>query len=213
MQATRIIAVRHGETAWNVDARIQGQRDIALNDKGSWQARRVARALARRGPVAALYSSDLSRARDTARSIAAETGLEVVTEPGLRERGFGSFEGQTFTELEASWPAQTARWRQRDPDWAPPGGESLTSVRERVLQITYSLAERHIGEQIVLVSHGGVLDALYRAAIGLDLQAPRTWTLVNAGINRLLWTPQGLTMVGWSDTAHLEDEWLDETTA
>ncbi len=196
-----------------MDARIQGQRDIALNDKGSWQARRVARALARRGPVAALYSSDLSRARDTARSIAAETGLEVVTEPGLRERGFGSFEGQTFTELEASWPAQTARWRQRDPDWAPPGGESLASVRERVLQITYSLAERHIGEQIVLVSHGGVLDALYRAAIGLDLQAPRTWTLVNAGINRLLWTPQGLTMVGWSDTAHLEDEWLDETTA
>ena len=213
MQATRIIAVRHGETAWNVDARIQGQRDIALNDKGSWQARRVARALARRGPVAALYSSDLSRARDTARSIAAATGLEVVTEPGLRERGFGSFEGRTFTELEASWPAQTARWRQRDPDWAPPGGESLASVRERVLQITHSLAERHIGEQIVLVSHGGVLDALYRAAIGLDLQAPRTWTLVNAGINRLLWTPQGLTMVGWSDTAHLEDEWLDETTA
>lgn len=213
MQATRIIAVRHGETSWNVDARIQGQRDIALNDKGSWQARRVARALARRGPVAALYSSDLSRARDTARSIAAATGLEVVTEPGLRERGFGSFEGRTFTELEASWPAQTARWRQRDPDWAPPGGESLASVRERVLQITHSLAERHIGEQIVLVSHGGVLDALYRAATGLDLQAPRTWTLVNAGINRLLWTPQGLTMVGWSDTAHLEDEWLDETTA
>ena len=213
MLATRIIAVRHGETAWNVDARIQGQLDIPLNLKGRWQAQRVARALAGRGPVAAVYSSDLSRARDTARSIAEATGLEVVTEPGLRERAFGGFEGQTFTELEASWPAQTTRWRQRDPDWTPPGGESLTCVRDRVVQITHALAQRHIGEQIVLVSHGGVLDALHRAATGLDLQAPRTWALVNAGINRLLWTPQGLTMVGWSDMAHLEDEWLDQTTA
>ena len=213
MRATRIIAVRHGETAWNVDARIQGQLDIPLNHKGRWQAHRVARALAGRDPVSALYSSDLSRARDTAGSIAEATGLEVVTEAGLRERAFGSFEGQTFTEVETSWPEQTMRWRQRDPDWTPPGGESLTRVRERVLQITHALAERHIGEQIVLVSHGGVLDALYRAATGLDLQAPRTWALVNAGINRLLWTPQGLTMVGWSDMAHLEDEWLDQTTA
>ena len=213
MQATRIIAVRHGETAWNVDSRIQGQLDIPLNEKGRWQAHRAARALAARGPVAAIYSSDLLRARETARSIGDATGLIVVTEQSLRERAFGSFEGQTFTELEASWPKETVRWRQRDPDWTPPGGESLTCVRERVLQITDALAERHIGEQIVLVSHGGVLDALYRAATGLDLQAPRTWALVNAGINRLLWTPQGLTMVGWSDTAHLEDAWLDETTA
>ena len=213
MQATRIIAVRHGETAWNVDSRIQGQLDIPLNEKGRWQAHRAARALAARGPVAAIYSSDLLRARETARSIGDATGLIVVTEQSLRERAFGSFEGQTFTELEASWPKETVRWRQRDPDWTPPGGESLTCVRDRVVQITHALAQRHIGEQIVLVSHGGVLDALHRAATGLDLQAPRTWTLVNAGINRLLWTPQGLTLVGWSDTAHLEDEWLDESIA
>jgi probable phosphoglycerate mutase len=213
MQATRIVAVRHGETAWNVDTRIQGQRDIPLNDKGLWQARRVARALAGRGPVAALYSSDLSRACDTAWQIGQAAGLEVVTEAGLRERAFGSFEGHTFVELEASWPEQTARWRQRHPDWTPPGGESLSSVRTRVLQIIDTLAERHIGEEIVLVSHGGVLDALYRAATGLAMEAPRDWTLVNAAINRLLWTPQGLTMVCWSDSAHLEDEWMDETTA
>ena len=213
MLSTQIIAVRHGETAWNVDSRIQGQLDIPLNEKGRWQAHRAARALATRGPVAAIYSSDLLRARETAQSIGDATGVEVVTDKSLRERAFGSFEGQTFTELEASWPEETVRWRQRDADWTPPGGESLTRVRERVLQITHALAERHIGEKIVLVSHGGVLDALYRAATGMELQAPRTWTLVNAGINRLLWTPQGLTMVGWSDTAHLEDAWLDETTA
>ena len=94
-----------------------------------------------------------------------------------------------------------------------PGGESLASVCDRVLQAVHVLAARHIGEQIVLVSHGGVLDVLYRAATGLDMLAPRTWSLSNASINRLLWTPQGLTLVGWADTAHLEDEWLDEAAA
>ena len=210
MQATRIIAVRHGETAWNVDTRIQGQLDIALNEKGRWQAQRLARSLAASEPMAALYSSDLLRARDTARSIADATGLAVVTEPGLRERAFGKFEGKTFAELEAAWPEETLRWRQRDPDWAPPGGESLKAMRDRVLRTVQKLAARHLGEQIVLVTHGGVLDALYRAAAGLDVRAPRTWLLGNASINRLLWTPDSLTVVGWSDTAHLENEWTDE---
>ena len=212
MQATRIIAVRHGETAWNVDARIQGQLDIPLNEKGRWQAQRLARALAASEPMAALYSSDLLRAWDTAQSIATTSGLVVVTETGLRERAFGQFEGKTFVELEDSWPQETLRWRQRDPDWAPAGGESLLEVRGRVLETVETLAARHMGEQIVLVTHGGVLDAMYRAAAGLDIRAPRTWQLGNASINRLLWTPESLTVVGWSDTSHLEDEWTDEST-
>lgn len=213
MQATRIIAIRHGETDWNVNSRIQGQLDVPLNEKGQWQAQRVARALAAREPITAIYSSDLLRAWDTARAIGDATGLTPIGEPSLRERGFGEFEGNTFHELEARWPEQTAHWRLRDPTWAPPGGESLISVRDRVVQVTGALAARHLGDQIVLVSHGGVLDALYRAAAGLDIQAPRTWTLGNASINRLLWTPQGMTIVGWSDASHLEDEWLDEATA
>ena len=213
MHATRIIAVRHGETAWNVDTRIQGQLDIALNEKGRWQAQRLARSLAASEPMAALYSSDLLRARDTAQSIADATGLTVVTEPGLRERAFGKFEGKTFAELEAAWPEETLRWRQRDPDWAPPGGESLKAMRDRVLRTVQTLAARHLGEQIVLVTHGGALDALYRAAAGLDIRAPRTWLLGNASINRLLWTPDSLTVVGWSDTAHLENEWTDQAAA
>lgn len=213
MQATRIIAIRHGETAWNVDTRIQGQLDIPLNDKGRWQAQRLARALATDEPPAALYSSDLRRAWDTAQSIARSTGLAATTDGGLRERRFGDFEGKTFVELEASWPAETALWRRRDPHWAPPGGESLLAVRERVVQTVHRLAALHAGEQIVLVSHGGVMDVLYRAATGLDIGAPRTWTLGNASINRLLWTPQGLTMVGWADNSHLDDTWQDDATA
>ena len=212
MYATRIIAVRHGETAWNVDTRIQGQLDIPLNEKGRWQAQRLARALAASEPMAALYTSDLYRAWDTAQSIASASGLVLVTEPGLRERAFGQFEGKTFVEREESWPQETLRWRQRDPDWAPAGGESLATVRDRVTEVVHRLAAQHMGQQIVLVTHGGVLDAMYRAAAGLDIRAPRTWQLGNASINRLLWTPESLTVVGWSDTSHLEDEWTDEST-
>ena len=97
--------------------------------------------------------------------------------------------------------------------WAPPGGESLTAMRRRVIETLHALASRHVGEQIVLVAHGGVMDVLYRAATGQELQAPRTWLLGNTAINRLLWSPEGLSLVGWSDTSHLDDETLDENTA
>src|SRR5687767_2177200 len=105
MEATRIIAVRHGETAWNVDARIQGQLDIQLNDTGRWQARRVGLALSSE-PLAAVYSSDLARAHETARCIADAAGVPVVPHTGLRERRFGMFEGRTFDEIHTTWPEQ-----------------------------------------------------------------------------------------------------------
>ena len=214
MQATRLIAIRHGETAWNVATRLQGHLDIDLNDTGRWQANRVARALALAGePIDALYASDLKRAWDTAGAIAAATGATPQVHTGLRERGFGECEGQTHAAIEAQWPEQALRWRQREPHWAPAGGESLHAVRERVAQTVAELAARHLGGQIVLVAHGGVMDALYRLATQQDIQAPRTWELGNAAINRLLWTPDGLTLVGWSDQRHLEAQAvLDETS-
>ncbi len=210
MQATRIIAVRHGETAWNVDTRIQGHLDIALNDTGHWQARQVARALADE-PLAAVYTSDLQRAHATAQAIAQASGAPLVAEPGLRERSFGELEGRTFAEIEAELPEQARRWRQRDPHFAPTGGETLVQLRERIAATTHRLAAQHTEQLIVLVAHGGVLDMLYRLATGLDLQAPRTWLVTNASINRLLWTPEGLTLVGWADTQHLDTGSRDET--
>ncbi|MFZ3220730.1 MAG: histidine phosphatase family protein, partial [Rhodoferax sp.] len=107
MGATRIIAVRHGETAWNVDTRLQGQLDIDLNDRGRWQAARLAQALAEE-PIAAIYASDLSRARATAQAIAdqcrGEAAGKVPLHTGLRERGFGRFDGQTYAQIAADWP-------------------------------------------------------------------------------------------------------------
>jgi len=212
MQATRIIAIRHGETAWNVDTRIQGHLDIPLNDTGLWQARQVARALAGE-PLSAIYASDLQRAHTTARAIAEVTGAPLVPEPALRERSFGELEGRTFAEIEAELPEQARRWRQRDPHFAPEGGETLVQLRERIAATTHRLAAQHTGGLVVLVAHGGVLDVLYRLATGQELQAPRTWQLTNAAINRLLWTPEGLTLVGWADTQHLDTGTRDETTA
>lgn len=211
MDMTRLIAIRHGETAWNVDTRIQGQLDIGLNERGQWQARQAARALAEE-PIHAIYSSDLSRAFDTARAIGEVAGITPIPHLGLRERAFGVFEGRTWTEIEAQWPQDALRWRQREPDWAPAAGETLDQVRARVSSATHELASRHPGQLIVLVAHGGVMDALYRLATQQDLQAPRTWSLGNAAINRLLWSPQGLSLVGWGDERHLEASSLDETS-
>ncbi len=210
MQSTRITAIRHGETAWNVDTRIQGQLDIGLNDKGRWQAERAGAALAD-SDIDVVYSSDLWRAYDTALSVAQPHRLPVQTDEGLRERGFGRFEGKTFAEIEANLPDQALLWRTRVPDFAPEGGESLLLFRERVTQCISKLAASNLGKHIVIVSHGGVMDVLYRAATGLDLQAPRTWQLGNAAINRLLWNGESLSLVGWADVSHL-DETRDETT-
>jgi 2,3-bisphosphoglycerate-dependent phosphoglycerate mutase len=213
--STRIIAVRHGETDWNVDTRIQGHTDIALNARGQWQAEQLGRALAEE-PIARIYSSDLSRALATAKAIARHTlstqAREVQLHTGLRERGFGKFEGHTFAAIEQQWPEEAQRWRQRDPEFAPQGGESALSVMRRVAQAVEALASQHTGEQIVLVAHGGVMDMLYRIATGQSVSAPRTWELGNTAINRLLWTPQGLSLVGWSDTRHLEVQALDESS-
>jgi len=208
-EATRIIAIRHGETTWNVDARIQGHLDIPLNDTGHGQARRMAQALVDE-PITAIYASDLSRARETARYLGHAVGVEVIRERGLRERCFGEFEGKTFAEIEVLLPEQSLRWRKRDPEFAPPGGESLLDLRRRVVSTAERLAAEHPGELIALVGHGGVMDILYRAATRQDIQAPRTWALDNTAINRLLWTPQGFTLVGWADTQHLDGGALDE---
>lgn len=208
--ATRVVAVRHGETAWNAETRLQGQLDIPLNATGRLQAERTGRALAHED-IEAIWSSDLARARETAEAIAlaiAGAGgrrLAVVTDRGLRERAFGAFEGHTYADIDVRWPDEALRWRRRDPDFAPAGGETLAGFHARCVGAAMRIAARHPGAGIAIVAHGGVLDCLHRAALGLDLQAVRTWELGNAGINRLLFSGGACTIVGWADTTHLAD--------
>jgi probable phosphoglycerate mutase len=202
-EPTRLYALRHGQTAWNVGQRIQGQLDVALDATGRWQAQRLAQALAPEA-LAAIYCSDLQRAHETARALAAATGAPLQTDVRLRERAFGHFEGATFAEIEQRWPEDAARWRRRDPDFGPGGGETLRDFYARCVAVATTLAAGHAGSAIALVAHGGVLDCLYRAASGASLQAPRTWQLGNASINRLLFSGEHFTLVGWDDRGHLE---------
>lgn len=202
-ETTRILAIRHGQTAWNAEARIQGHQDIALDDTGRRQADAVARAL-RDETLQAVYSSDLLRASQTARPLQSLHMLPALTDAGLRERCFGSFEGFSFEQVSQRWPEAAERWRRREPSFSPGGGESLLEFRQRVLSTVERLALRHLGGSIALVTHGGVIDMLYRQATHQTLQAARSWAVANASINRLLYTPQGLTLVGWADVAHLE---------
>ena len=211
-QAVRIIAIRHGETAWNALGRIQGHTDIGLNDNGHAQAQQVAQALSGEA-LDAIYSSDLQRAWQTAQAIAAVTAAPLHAEPGLRERCFGSFEGSSFAQIAHQQPQAAELWRKRDVQFAPPdGGESLLQLQERIAAAVQRVAAAHIGGHIALVAHGGVLDMLYRLATRQHLQAPRTWQLPNAAINRLLWTPEsGLTLVGWGDVQHLSGAAREES--
>jgi probable phosphoglycerate mutase len=204
-EPTRLIVLRHGRTAWNAGGRIQGQLDVPLDAHGRWQAARLAAALAGE-PIDAVYSSDLQRAVETAVPLADAAGLALSVDTGLRERGFGRFEGLTHAEVAERWPDEAERWRSREPAHEPGGGESLLAFQARALAAAARIAAGHRGQAVALVAHGGVLDLLYRAATGQSLQAPRSWPLGNARINRLLHAGEGFVLVGWDDARHLDDE-------
>jgi len=208
-QLTRVVAVRHGETVWNAETRMQGQLDTALSARGRWQAARAGAALADEG-IELVFASDLARAFDTAQAFARPAGLAVRTDTGLRERSFGVFQGSTYAEIDARWPAEAARWRRHEPDFGPEGGETMRAFSARAVAACTRIAAASPGRSIAIFTHGGVLDCLYRAASGVGLEAARTWELGNAAINRLLYTPAGFTLVGWGDVSHLEGETLDD---
>lgn len=211
-QATRLILVRHGETTWNRATRIQGHTDIPLSTLGLAQAERLAEALADE-PLAAIYSSDLSRARQTAEALARRHELPITFDTALRERAFGRFEGLSWSEIDQTYPEDAARWRRREPDFPVGGGESLNVFSARCLDAARRAVAAHPGRSIALVAHGGVLDCLYRAATRVALDAPRSWQLGNATVNRLLATGDGFTLVGWNDDRHLAGLSADDIAA
>ncbi|HTE14339.1 MAG TPA: histidine phosphatase family protein [Burkholderiales bacterium] len=199
---TELILIRHGETAWNRERRMQGQTNTPLSDTGRAQAEAVGRRLARH-PFSALYSSDLQRAWDTAAAIARASGRDIVSEPRLRERTFGVFEGLTYDEMAQHHPLEHARFAQRDPDYAVPGGESPRQFFERSLGCLEDIAAAHAGECVVVVTHGLVLDTLYRAARNMPLDFKREVPLLNASLNTFQRAPQAWIEVAWGDVEHL----------
>jgi len=210
IEATRICLVRHGETTWNAEKRIQGQIDIGLNAAGLAQAQAAADWLAGEA-VTALYSSDLLRARQTAERIAYRMRLPPVFRPEFRERRYGFFEGLTYDESRARYPADYHAFETRDPDFVIPfGGESLRQLHARVSGGLRELTAAHEGEAIIVVTHGGVLDIVNRLARGNPLSAPRDFLIPNAAINWLCIRGQEWSLESWGRTEHLAGFGLDE---
>jgi len=213
---TTIVLVRHGVTDWNLDRRFQGQIDIPLNDEGRRQAELTGRRLAsdpERERIAAVHTSDLSRAAQTAEPIARALGLPLHADPALRERNYGAFEGRTHDELAQQEVEAWARWRAREPDFdLPGGGESLRAFHARVERALLGLAGRYPSATVVAVAHGGVLDCAFRIAAGLPLDAPRGHDLLNASLNRIAFDGERFSLLDWADVAHLEDA-LDDVEA
>lgn len=184
---TTLWLIRHGETDWNVAGRLQGHREVPLNENGLRQARALAATLAKEPPFAALYSSDLGRAKETAAAAAEVLGLPVTSRSELRERNFGVLSDLTWVEAEAKHPELFSRLRARDPDFVPAGGESLSQTFARTVTALNSIAREWPGAQVLVVTHGGVIDAAWRAANGVALHVKREFELHNASIHKLNW--------------------------
>jgi len=204
---TELVVIRHGETLWNSEHRMQGQQDSALSELGRAQARALAKRM-QNERFTHLYSSDLTRAFETAKAVADVTGHEVRLDTGLRERSFGIFEGLTRAEMAARHPEEYARFRSRDPDYALPGGESPRAFHDRCMNCFTQIATRHAGERVVVIAHGLLLASLYRVVHDLDLQHPRTLDLINTGLNIFRYRANRWHLLSWADQAHLQNSTL-----
>lgn len=206
---TRICLVRHGETEWNTERRIQGQIDIALNPTGLDQATAVGSWLRNAG-IVALYSSDLKRAWATAQAIGAALGLSPVAVPEMRERRYGIFEGLTYDEARARFPEGYAAFARRDADYSFDRGESLKQMAARVTGKLEEIAAAHPRQNVAVVLHGGVLDIVNHFVRGNPLEMPRDFLIPNAGISWIATVDGVWTLESWGETGHLEPGALDE---
>ena len=202
MSITRFIVVRHGETAWNAQRRIQGHLDSPLNEEGLAQALLIAERLSSE-PFDHFYVSDLGRARQTAQPLADRTGREPIVTARLRERCLGVFQGLTGPECGQRYPDDYRRFHSREPDHAMPGAESTRALYDRVSTQFEAWATEHPDTRVLAITHGGVLDVLYRHVNGLPLEAARDYPLFNASLNSVRREEAAWVLEDWGDIAHL----------
>jgi len=201
----RILLARHGETVFNVEGRWQGQSDSPLTERGRAQARELARALVDE-PAAAVYTSDLGRAANTAAAVAAVHNLPIQTDERLREIHTGEWTSKGRVEIDAGWPGGLKAWATTPSTYLMPGGESIHAAQARALGFFTERMPQHLGQTVVVISHGAVAQAILINAMGRTVED--LWLkerFDNCQISRLHWTPQrGLELIELSDVRHLE---------
>ncbi|MBO6178378.1 MAG: alpha-ribazole phosphatase [Selenomonadaceae bacterium] len=179
---TKVVLIRHGETEWNLLGKYQGQTDIALTDKGREQAK----LLAKHFPVKelhAVYSSDLSRAMETAGFVAEKFSLKVRPEPSFREMNFGEWEGLTHKEIATRWEEGLNNFITRPDILKVPNGENFQVLQKRAVKRLYELVEKHDGETVAITAHGGVLRTILAAALEMPLKNLWRLRLFNTAVS------------------------------
>ena len=211
MSNTRICFVRHGETNWNAERRMQGHIDIPLNANGISQAERLANALIRvKHSFDVIYSSDLERALHTANAVARALSLDVQITPRLRERNVGKLQGLLLSEAPVLLPEIWQRHIARELDHDLGGGESIRTFHQRMQDILELFLNEHHGQSVLAVSHGGSLDMIYRIVTQQALDAERVAVVPNTSLNWITHDGSTWSVECWADTSHLSESALDD---
>lgn len=199
---TTLILIRHGETRWNRERRVQGHADSALTLEGIAQAEACAVRLAHEG-ITHVYASDLERARQTAAILTRGLQLPITLDTQLRERSYGVGEGMLFADLDRAYPKLYSHETQMDENFAVPGGESHAQLHARVIAALTQIAHAHEGGKILVVTHGGALGSVYRWLNRLPIASPQKIAMPNVAYNRVRAQYGAWVTEVWGDTSHL----------
>ena len=199
----RWFLVRHGETEWNVQGRLQGHADIALSQKGREQARMIAHRLAGL-PLDVAYCSDLCRANETAAIILEDRDIPLHRTQELRERYYGVFEGLTVEERTSRYPEMFAASLVKDLDFAPTGGETTRQTSARTASFVANTRERHPDETVLIVGHGGSLRSAFMALMELPLEANWRFVMANCSLSVIDTYPDNAVLRLFNDTSHVD---------
>ncbi|MBM3458638.1 MAG: histidine phosphatase family protein [Armatimonadetes bacterium] len=199
-EGTRLLLIRHGETDWNREQRVQGHQDALLSELGVRQAECLADWLDWRPAV--IYASPLQRAWRTA-ELLTDGSVPLIPEPRLREVGMGRFEGLTTREIQMRYPVAWAAWRRDAIRHRPPEGEGLLALQERAVEALAERLPQHPGETVALVMHGGTVRVLVCALLGVPIEVYPHLRVDNASVTRFLFRAWGPTLVGFNEIAHL----------
>ena len=207
---TELILIRHGETDWNRELRFQGHVDVPLNATGHEQARRLAERLAaEKLAVDHLVCSDLIRTQETAapslQVLFPQLRIDTLTDRSLREQSFGIVDGKRVDDIKLEHADAWDRWLRFEADYGMPGGETTRQFHTRVMDAVRRIAQQYQGQKVMVVTHGGVLDMVWRTARGTGLDGPRQSDIPNAGLNRVRVDGDAVEVLDWADVRHLAD--------
>jgi broad specificity phosphatase PhoE len=197
-----LLIVRHGETEWNAEGRIQGHTDIGLSEKGAEQARSLGKRLADR-QIDVAYSSDLKRTSETAKLALGGRDITLNETPRLREYNKGIFEGMTLSEIQEKFPAEYPKYLEKDLSYAPEGGETTRDVSTRMASIFAEIKANHLDETVLVVSHGGVLRAAMVSLLGMPLEGNWSFVFGNCGLTMVDTYTDNAVLRLFNDTSHI----------